>query len=539
MRTNHLTYELFEIAKTFLLKPERFIASVKRKAKNGEKAEKVFISLPDSMPFATEDEAIVHAATHYPENFFNVEEVEVEPPTGNFQFVNRCSKTKVLLGPPNYHRYEETLKHHHRTRFANLPLEKAQSFVETVREQEVIDEWLESMKKTTRYTTKAAEGEESQSFDSFDDALVYLRTSQKAKLVKEVNYARVDGKDLEKFKDTEASKAVFGELARQQRFPLETANAIRGRLRREKFSIYKKGSKGVTFVCSTKRNFRTAGQVMSQPLDRIIRFLEANPYLKAKDLPPKFEEWLKTEAPDESLDEKQLFKDLHWLIADGYVSHFSNDTLFAQPVLDNTPKPKEAKSEDESPKASEPAPSEDTSAGQTVVSEAVEEAAAQAEPVASQEAASEMPSSNEAATAPEAEVASPQGEAAPVAEEAPISSENNESAATAASAQTENKAQVAETEMEGDAEVVAESEEETVVDSKDDESAAHADPQPDVVAETAEQSPPETDTEPEEQPEAVAVENATEVVEEPKPETVPEVEQAPAEVAAEKEKANT
>ncbi len=354
MRANHLTYELFEIAKTFLLKPERFIASVKRKSQGGDKAEKVFISLPDSMPFASEDEAILHAATHHIETFFDTEEVEVDPPSGNFQFVNRCSITKTLLGPPNYHRYEETLKHHHRSRLANMSLEKVKASVETVREQEVIDEWLESMKKTTRYATKPVEGEETQSFDSFDDALTYLKTSHRAKLVKEVNYARVDGKTLENYKDTEGHKAVFGELARQQRFPLETANAIRGRLRREKFSIYKKGSKGVTFVCSTKRNFRSAGQVMSKPLDRIIRFVEANPSAKAKELPPKFEAWLKEDDPEAKFDEKQLITDLHWLIADGYISHFGDDTLFAQPVLDNTPKPKEKKPDSEDSKDSSP-----------------------------------------------------------------------------------------------------------------------------------------------------------------------------------------
>ena len=129
MRANHLTYELFEVSKLFLEKPERYIASVTRK-KTDDKAAKVFMSIPDSMPFETEDEALQHAVSSNPEAFFKVEDVEVEPPSGNFQFVNRCRFTKVLLGPPNYHRYEQTLRQHHATKLAHMPIEKVQGGVE-------------------------------------------------------------------------------------------------------------------------------------------------------------------------------------------------------------------------------------------------------------------------------------------------------------------------------------------------------------------------------------------------------------------------
>jgi len=325
-----------------LEKSDRYVASVTRKAAKGEKPERVFVSLPDGMPFETEEEAIQHAVTNYADQLFETEEVEVEAPTGNFPFVNRCGMTKKLLGPPNYHRYEEFVNLHHQTQLGHVPFEKFKRSIEQVREEEAVNEWLESMKKATKYTSKPAEGEEPQSFDSLSDAIGYLRTHHRDQIVKAVNYARVSGVVLDKFANTEASRAVAGELARQRRFPLETANAIRGRLRREKFSIYKKGSKGVTLICATRRNFRKPGQVMSESLDRLISFLEANQNIKAKELPEKYEAWLKESFPDVVHDEKKLFQDLHWLIADGYVSHFSDDSLFAQPPLDNEPKRKES-----------------------------------------------------------------------------------------------------------------------------------------------------------------------------------------------------
>ena len=371
LRANHITYELFEVAKIFLEKSDRFVASVTRKAAPGEKPERVFVSIPDGMPFETEEEAIQHAINHNIDTLFDTEEVEVEAPTGNFQFVNRCGITKTLLGPPNYHRYEELAKQHHQSQLSHMPFERFQQKIEQVREEETVNEWLESMKKAKRYTSKTSEGEEAQTFESLNDAIGFLRTTQRDKLVKSVNYARVSGVTLDKFPNAESSRAVAGELARQRRFPLNTANAIRGRLRREKFSIYKKGSKGVTLICSTKRRFRTQGQVMADSLDRLIGFLEANQNIKTKELPPAFESWLKEAHPEVAFDEKKLFQDLHWLIADGYVSHFGDDTLFVQPVLDNAPKPKPA-----APKtSSEAADAVDETAAKTEVAEPAPETA--------------------------------------------------------------------------------------------------------------------------------------------------------------------
>ena len=79
-------------------------------------------------------------------------------------------------------------------------------------------------------------------------------------MVKTVNYARVPGVTLDKFPNSEASRAVSGELARQRRFPLKTANLIRGRLRREKFSIYKRGSKGVTYIAQLSETSASQGR---------------------------------------------------------------------------------------------------------------------------------------------------------------------------------------------------------------------------------------------------------------------------------------
>ena len=94
LRTNHITYELFEVARIFLEKSERYVASVTRKSAEGERAEQVSVAIPDGMPFETEEEAIQHVISNHVDAFFVQEEIEAEPPSGNFPFVNRCGLTK-------------------------------------------------------------------------------------------------------------------------------------------------------------------------------------------------------------------------------------------------------------------------------------------------------------------------------------------------------------------------------------------------------------------------------------------------------------
>ena len=148
----------------------------------------------------------------------------------------------------------------------------------------------------------------------------------------------------------EIRRAVEGHIERQRRFPLDTANALRGRLRREGFTIFKKGSRGVSFVCAVKRHFRVPGQVFSETLTPLIDFIEKNPMVHVKNLPKQYlgidvaaalaeaklpEETSVSQAPFAALPQdkaeqlRKMGNDLRWLVMEGYVTEFSDGKLFA------------------------------------------------------------------------------------------------------------------------------------------------------------------------------------------------------------------
>ncbi len=381
IRTSFRTFELFEIARAVVGKSDRCIALLQRLPADQAappadgaapaKPAPLAVSVPDGLPFETEEAAIAHVLSAHLGTFFETSEVEIEPPKGNFQVINKCGVTGELLGPPNYHRYLQIVQQHHAAR-VRLPFEVYRSRIETVRDPEVVNQWLAKMKKVTRYTWKPlAEGDATPAFDTLEEARQHLLAQARDKVVRTVDNWRFAGKNLEALPPGEIRRAFEGALERQRRFPLDTANALRGRLRREGLSIFKKGSKGITYVCAVRRKFRTPDQVFAENLGTLITFIETHPMIRRAELPEKFlglkpapapaasaPETAALAAPTEGApetapaaeapaptppppslsaeDRERLGKmhgDLRWLVSEGYVMEFMDGRLFAPPPV--------------------------------------------------------------------------------------------------------------------------------------------------------------------------------------------------------------
>jgi len=492
IRKSCRTFELFYIAKSVVDKNDRYVAVVQRldpNARPGDaapaqpaaKPAPFFISVPDGVPFEFEDSAINHVMEKHLGSFFDVSEVEIEAPKGNFQVINRCPITGALLAPPNYHRYLQILQQHHAAN-VRIPFEAYKAKVESVREPELIAQWLEKMKKTTRYTVKPAAAAPAASgaaaspapaaatpaetpsetaavdlttappaeapvaqapvaaeaaapaiyFDSLEDARQYLLNAARDKVVRSVEQLRFPGRILESIPaGSEIRRAVEGAVERQRRFPLDTANALRGRLRRESFTIFKKGSKGISYVCAVKRRFRVAGQAFSDSLSSLITFIETHPMVKESELPAKLLGIAPPPAPVEGAapvppaaeDQVRMLKlkgDLRYLVKEGYVTEFVDGSLFTPaPMVESKKRQIEATDVDPDnfPEAPAPKAVEVAEAAPAGPAEVAETAAVEPAPEAVVEAAAE----SEAVAEPVAELVSdpvtePAADAAPAAE---------------------------------------------------------------------------------------------------------------------------
>ncbi|MEO7600103.1 MAG: hypothetical protein ABIV50_14295 [Opitutus sp.] len=423
IRSSCRTIELFEIARTVIGKVDRFVVVLGRKpgasadAQDAAAKQSIYLAVPDGLPFESEEAALAHVFSNHLDRFFDRAEVEVDPPKGNFQVINRCGITGELLGPPNYHRYTQIVQQHFAAKISRMSFEAFRGRIETVRDPEVVAQWLAKMKKTTRYTWKASikaplpavvpesttpapaalaspetealavaevaaqegsttpESSPALTFDSFEEARTYLLSQAKDKVVRAVETARFHGKLVETMAAGEIPHAIEGALERQRRFPLDTANALRGRLRREHFTIFKKGSKGVSYVCAVKRKFRVPGQTFAESISALITFIEAHAMVRASELSAKFlgldlpaapksveatppageapaAELAPKVEPVLTIDQRaklsRMQGDLRWLVTEGYVTEFIDGRLFAPPPTVEARK-KEVESEDHDP----------------------------------------------------------------------------------------------------------------------------------------------------------------------------------------------
>jgi hypothetical protein len=424
MRQSLRTYELFEIARLVLEKPERYHLSIRYNdaAAAGEPPALLYQSVPDGLPFVSEEGAVDHVLRIHLEKFFTVEQVEVEAPKGTFQFIARCTLTGDDLSPPNFHRYQSILLQYHQDRFPDMPFERFRGSIETVKNEEAVQKWLQGMTTQTRY--RVAGEEAGEVLESLDQARAHLLRQKKDQVVRAHKMVKLPGKQLEQIIDQRIRPYVESSIEHQKRFPLDTANGLRGRLRRQDFFIYKKGSRGVSYVCAVKRRFRQPGQTFSDSVEQLLKFIEDHEMIHASELVEKFlhvappaaeGEAAANQMADENV--KRMSIDLRWLLSEGYVTEFSDGRLLAHPAAQpGQPEPQATEKETEVPERAESA----------AEAPGVEEA----EPHPSEEAAVE--SADESEAQPGSDEAAPEepGEirSEPLSEEKPAEEEQAEAA---------------------------------------------------------------------------------------------------------------
>lgn len=146
-------YSLYDVAQILLAGRERYHLRFEL----SDKAAPLFKSRKDDSLWLTKEEAIAHFwQSPMAAELYESEEVETDPPAGNFQVVARCGMSGEWLGPPNFHAYQTNLRRLHRERFSDMPFERYASRVRTERGEEAVNAWLDTMRKRVRWRLKPA-----------------------------------------------------------------------------------------------------------------------------------------------------------------------------------------------------------------------------------------------------------------------------------------------------------------------------------------------------------------------------------------------
>jgi hypothetical protein len=149
------TFSVFDLAKVLLQSRDRFRVTF-------DSPEKTFFRCrEDQSIWLTRDEAQRHLwSAEWLGKYYEEVKVEGDAPKGSFSSVARCGLSNELLGPPNYHGYQEKLLALHRERFSNMSLDGYKAKVRMERGEEAVEAWLESMKMVTKWKVAEPKSEE-------------------------------------------------------------------------------------------------------------------------------------------------------------------------------------------------------------------------------------------------------------------------------------------------------------------------------------------------------------------------------------------
>jgi hypothetical protein len=415
IQTSHRAFPLRDIAWLFLDNPASCLIRVEP---HKDQQVALYQCKVCGLPALSEEDVRAHLVNRHMDDFFDVEDVSCDPPSGVFVCVARCSLSGELLGPPNHHSFNSKVQEMLRTRYPDMSEETYRSRIETVREPEVIEKWRQQCTKKKIYRRKgaAAAAPEPAAAEQPDGAASEAEPPPKAppmeREVAELVFMReILPEQIASVRHLICTAAVAVQtpsrpllyalrdtLNRERRFPASLFFALRGAFRHRSLHLFRVNDpKGQDFVMlKTPAVLDPAHTV--QALRDVLTFVNDHPACTKAVL-------VSALAGADEQRMKETLVHLAWLVEKGHVVEYYNDVLSAPldyPCFRFLPGEKQAGGQQAH------APRRDASAG-------AQKPAAEATPAAAQEAPDAADKAFDAAEEPETAVSAE----APVAEQAP------------------------------------------------------------------------------------------------------------------------
>jgi hypothetical protein len=266
--------------------------------------------------FSSEEMMVQHVMGRHLSDFYEKEEIETDPPTGNFTSIARCKKSGVLLGPPNHHSYTEKLAELHQGRFVHLSLEEVKRNIEMVRDEELIEQWKEESRKQTVYKLKSDPEAE-----PVDLRKAEVEFSQKVPALYEAtSRAIVPAKVAQSLEDRNIVHSIRRIWSKESRFPLSMSFAMRAAFRHMHLHLFKAGK--INFVTHVKPHPLKPEDTVPN-IAEVLMFLKENPGSTRKHLL----EVLHPSLDPQSKEAHDALQPLGWLVERGHIIEFFNGTL--------------------------------------------------------------------------------------------------------------------------------------------------------------------------------------------------------------------
>ena len=351
-------YPLFQIALLILQKAERYAVLLTKKS--GAAAQPLFVCALDDSPWTSEDGAVAHVLKNHFATFYQAERTATEPPKGVYTFVAQCGMSGDILGPPNYHDYQNQLRKLHAEKFSRMPFDQFKARVKIVKDEAVVKKWIEDQSFKTEYNCLNVP--EPLKLATLEDVEKHFRATHKDSIIKPVETLTVAGLASRSLRDPGLQRLIRQEWEQQKFFPLPIATKLSQQFAQYGLQFFKV-NKTVTHVSVARPTFLDlATTPVSENIKRIIEYVNGNAKCTRKKLvealapTPKVVKAPVTEipiapapvaegegaaapasaapdkpaepaAPEATPEQTAVIVDLHWLIHQGAVLEFADGRM--------------------------------------------------------------------------------------------------------------------------------------------------------------------------------------------------------------------
>ena len=361
------SYPLFDIARLILAKPERYLVVLKtRKKQDGSIAQPLFFCQMDETVWLSEEQAVDHVLSRHFDTFYKTEKIETDPPKGTYTFVAQCGMSDQILGPPNYHGYQDKLRAMHADRFPRLPFDVFKSRVKIVHDEEVVKQWLDDQSWKTEYI--AINLPEETKLESREVVREHFCQHHLANMITSVDDVALKASVFNKKTPPRMQNLARYELDDQRRFPLKIVNVLSQEFSSHGLQFFKR-KKSVTHVSVSRPHHLNLEQTpVSDSIRNIVTFVIDNRDCTRRMILDKFapepEKPEVAEAPAEGDEPKPapplspertaILSDLHWLVHQGHVIEYANGQMEIAPKPQPPQQKKKKPRPPKPPKAEKP-----------------------------------------------------------------------------------------------------------------------------------------------------------------------------------------
>ena len=399
-------YPLFEVAGLVMQKPERYTVGFKVIKHRDETSKKdvavqpLFVCNLDDTLWLNEEAAAEHALKAHFETFYQTEKMPCDPPKGVWTLVAQCGMTGDLLGPPNFHGYQEKLRKLHAERFSRMNFDMYKSRVKIVKDEAIVKQWTDSVSFRFEYT--ALNVPEPKVLQSMEEVRAHFAEVHQPSFIKQVDSftPKADAK-----LPAALQTLLRVSLDKEKRFPIRIATALSNTFASMGLQFFKRDKTVVHVAVARPHHLDTENSVVSETTKKIIEHINTNLGTNRKRL---VETLAPSPAPAEAaveggaapapspltLEQQAVLNDLHWLIHQGHVIEFASGMLETakKPAPRPTPTPKAPRKSDKQPAAPEAVTAEvaPASATETVAVDDVSASLAEEAPAAEEAPTAEV-----------------------------------------------------------------------------------------------------------------------------------------------------